>query len=142
MNKNSIALTIATILLIAFLIATIEATEATETQYYMVLEQGVRGLALDCVDELPYADGQQIVWSPERGFPHLDDDYTLVMQVVEVSFCNVDNIYVDSNDKYFRWGMVDREYVILNEGEENEMTLDNVWDVHPTRGAYWITLDD
>lgn len=124
---------------ILFVLMALSATEAIANtpQLWMYLKQGAAGLDFYCTNTPPYADRQAM---PESDYTPLalhPEDLTLYAQVVEVSFCNVDNLYEGNGNnpqghagEMFVWRF------------DHRVTDGNEANRHMTRDTAWIQLLD
>ena len=115
----------ALLLLLAIGYMAFEAQASTSNRY-MLLYQGVQGLNFYCVDELPYSVGRPMLWDSEHGAIEVED-YQLIAQVLEVESCNLDNVYMADNGALFTWRFSSHN----TDGHDNHRHID--------RGAFWIT---
>lgn len=115
------------LLVLAAVAILVEDAQAAPASKYMVLYQNTRGLNFYCLDTPPYSIDRAMVWDEATGPVEIDDQGFLVAQVVETTFCNLDNIYQLDDGSRYAWLFTER----VTDGHEDHR--------HITRGAWWVS---
>ena len=118
MNKTLII--IALCILVVFLAF---ESEAQDSSRYIVL--GLQPLNIKWIDEQPYVQSNQMLWTSEASWTELDHSYYLLYRVVDCQELTVTEIYNHNRDT-FAWTFLEAR------GLDNQP--------HPNAGYYWIEL--
>jgi len=106
--KTALLILIVAILTLSaqFLIVAILTLSAQSSNpLYMVIYRGARGLNFYCLDYLPIAPSQDLIWDTELGATELYEDAgELVFQIVQVDNCNLTNVYQLEDNRHYALG--------------------------------------